>query len=225
MSYSCVKSIAFALALLLLLAVLPAEGQGVFEIRDRDVLQTLLGPFSHFCMPLLGFYPLRSFFLAPYYMIEDMIASAWPIGALILLVLSADVDTINRALADIRESSVYRALVTIYHLVPENFQPALLTMLFSALTLISGMAGGLVMCIEALPDSCMKAANLITLSALIVPWSIPAALVALPFVRPIYLKLSETAFSFVCSLIPGLGEIYADFVERQTGIPEIYVIY
>jgi len=220
-----VRSIAFALAFFLLLTALPAEGQNVFEIRDKEVLQTILGPCSHFCMPLLGFYPLRSFFLAPYYMIEDIITSSWPIGAIILLVLSSDVDTINRALADIRGSPIYRALIGIYHLVPENFQPTLLTMMVSAITLLTGMAGGFVMCTEALPDAFWKAVNLIPLAALIIPWAPWAVLIALPFVRPLYLRASESAFSFMCNRIPGLREVYTDFVDQKTGIPEIYVMY
>ncbi len=218
------RSIAFALAFFLLLAALPAEGQNVFEIRDKEVLQTVLGPCSHFYMPLLGFYPLRSFFLAPYYMVEDIIASSWPIGAIILLVLSADVDTINRALDDIRGNPVYRALISIYNLVPENFQPTLLTMMMSAITLLTGMAGGFVMCTEALPSAFWEVAN-IPLAVLTIPWMFLAALIALPFVRPLYLRISESAFSFMCNRIPGLREVYTDFVDQKTGVPEIYVMY
>ncbi|MDY6985505.1 MAG: hypothetical protein SVE93_03765 [Candidatus Thermoplasmatota archaeon] len=219
------RFVPLAVALLLLFTVFPVESQSVFDVRDKDVMQTLLGPFSHFFMPLLGFYSMRSFLLAPYYIVEDWISSAWPIGALILLILNSDLSTISSAMEDIRDSLIYRAMRRAYYLVvPARFEPALVTVLIALFSLLSSLIGTLMLCAGAMPGIITEGLQYLV-ALFSIPWFPCAVLFSLPGIRSIYLWLGNFIFSFVCDLIPGLRVLYVDFIEQATGIPMINVLY
>jgi hypothetical protein len=230
MSLHTVKFLPLVIALLLLFTLLPVESQSIFEIRDKDVMQTLLGPFSHFFMPLLGFYPLRSFLLAPYYIIEDWISSSWPIGALIMLIFTSDISTINAAVEDLKESFGYRALRHLYNLLPARLHSAITMVMLAIFSSLSALLTPLVFCAgliaDLVPESAISLLNLIFLIAFSFWWFVPAVLIIfIPFIRPLYLRVASFLLSLPYEHIPGLRALYTSFMEQMTGIPVIRALY
>jgi len=224
MSLHTVKFLPFAIALLLIFTMIPVESQSIFEIRDRDVLQTMLGPCSHFFMPLLGFYPLRSFLLAPYYIIEDWLSSSWPVGALILLIFTSDISTINAAVEDIKESLTYRAMKRLYDRLPDRFHSTIIMIVLSLSSLLTPLTLCAGLIADLIPES---AVSLLKLPFLLISpiWFIPALIVSTPFIRPIYLRACDSLLSLPYEHIPGLRVLYANFIEQATGIPMISALY
>jgi len=218
-----VKFLPLVLALALLFTAVPAEGQGMFDIGDRDTLQTLLGPFAHFFMPLLGFYPLRSFFFAPIHIIKDWLETSWPLGAAVMIIMGSNMSTISSALEDIRNSRPYAILMSLYHLIPQRLEEPLVTLLTGLFSAVSGIAGALMLILGILPDSAIKAFGLLPVFSPLGLWPL-IALVPL-ITRPIYLRSVNSLTSFACNRIPGLRVLYNDFISRETGIPMISVMY
>jgi len=223
-----VKFLPFAIALLLLFTVLPASSQSMFEIRDKDVMQALLGPCSHFFMPLLGFYPVRSFLLAPYYIIEDWLSSSWPIGALIMLIFTSDISTINAAVEDLKDSLIYRALGRLYNLLPDRLRTASTMVMLVIFSSLSALLTPLMLCagliVDLVPESAISLLNLPFLLISLI-WFIPALIISIPFIRPIYLRAGNSLLSLPYAHIPGLRVLYANFIEQMTGIPMIRALY
>jgi hypothetical protein len=217
-----VKFLPIVLALALLFTAIPVEGQGMFDIRDRDTLQTLLGPFAHFFMPLLGFYPLRSFFLAPIHIIKDLLETSWPLGAAVMIILGSDMSTISSAVEDIKNSKAYAILRSTYNLIPQRLEEPLITALIGLFSAVSGVAGALMLVLDILPDNVVKAAGLLPLLPLCF-W--PFLAFVLLIARPLYLGSVNGLTSLACNLIPGLRVLYKDFISRETGIPMISVTY
>jgi len=202
---------------------IPAEGQGILDIRDRDTLQTILGPFAHFFMPLLGFYPLRSFFLAPIHIIKDWLETSWPLGAAVMIIMGSDMSTISSALEDIRNNGAYVILRSLYNLIPQRLEEPLVTVLTGLFSAVSGVAGALMLVLGILPDSAIKAFGLLPLFSPLALWPF-FALVPL-IARPLYLGSVNGLTSFACNRIPGLRVLYKEFISRETGIPMISVMY
>jgi hypothetical protein len=217
-----VKFLPLVLALALLFTAVPAEGQGMFDIGDRDTLQTLLGPFAHFFMPLLGFYPLRSFFFAPIHIIKDWLETSWPLGAAVMIIMGSNMSTISSALEDIRNSRPYAILMSLYHLIPQRLEEPLVTLLTGLFSAVSGIAGALMLILGVLPERAIEIAGLLP-ALLLLFWPL-IALVPL-ITRPIYLRSVNGLTSFACNRIPGLRVLYNDFISRETGIPMISVMY
>jgi hypothetical protein len=217
-----VKFLPIALALALLFTAIPVEGQGMFDIRDRDTLQTLLGPFAHFFMPLLGFYPLRSFFLAPIHIIKDWFETSWPLGAAVMIILGSDMSTISSAVEDIRNSRPYAILMSLYHLLPQRLEAPLVTILTGLFSLLSGITGAVMLILGILPERAIRVAGLLP----VIPclgWPLCAFFSWMA--RPFYLRAADGITSFACNRIPGLRVLYKDFISRETGIPVISVMY
>ena len=203
-----------------------AGAKGVFDINDGETMSMVLGPFAHFFMPLLGFFSLRSLIFAPLHMIEDWISTMWPIGALYLLFLSSDVETITDAMNDVANSTIYRVFEKVSR---SRIAVPAISIAAGLMACFSGFFTLFTVLLDFLPYELLKGLGAVIMLPVGVPmgllWPIPALLLWFTPLSNIFLGFGNHFANFLCGFIPGVRIIFRDFLEKNTGVPVISLFY
>lgn len=206
-------------------------GQSIFEIEDEATLSAILGPLSHFFMPLLGYSSLRSFVFAPFHVLEDWFSSVWPVLAFFLIFFASSPETIAEAFDDL--SNIFRLFRFLVNLIPSTLLSTLMIVFSGLLIIGSGMLSFFMVILGAVPERVFTLVFWILGVPFEFLWFIPALLILRSAAKStesqkiagLYFRFGNFIVRFFYNLIPGIKVLFNAFIEEQTGVPVVKVTY